>query len=252
MRTKALTSCLFLIACIAGAETRTATVQDPRPLAEAIDFLERVYNIPITYEDPPYVHASEVADVTAQVTRSSMGRRILVPRGGSLSFAYEVTDAPPTKDAARLAASAALGSLLASYQTAGGGARFTLIPESILLHVVPAQFTDQFGHLQNLKPILDTSVSLPAEERTAAKLVNDVCDALSRRWGLIVTPGNVPYGLLASHKTTLSVSDKTARSVLDRLFAEIGTPLSWHLYHDPGLNWYVLNIHLVEPAGKEE
>jgi hypothetical protein len=58
--------------------------------------------------------------------------------------------------------------------------------------------------------------------------------------------------LLASRKTKLSVSDMAARSVFDRLFAEMGTPLSWHPYHDPGLNWHVLNIHLVEPAGKEQ
>jgi hypothetical protein len=253
MQTKTLAIGLALIFSVAGADLRTMTIQDPRPLAKAIESLENLYGVPITYEDPPYVNAGEIADVTAQVRGGQTGgRRILIPRGGSLSFAYEaiepplVKDATPVVEAIRHAASDAISGLLANYQTSTGSASFALIQGPGSLHVVPTQFLDQTGQVESLKPILDTSVSLPAEPRTAAKLVGDLRAALTRTTGQTVILGTIPYGLLARHKISLSISDAPARSVLDQLFAEIDAPLSWQLFHDPGLNWYVLNIHLVQ------
>ena len=252
MPTKTLVVSFVLAISIAGAETRTATVEDPRPLAKALESLETSYDVPITYEDAPYVNAGEIADVTFQVRGSqSGGRRILVPRGGSLSFAYEAAEEPLANDAARLAASAAITGLLTNYQTAGG-ARFVMVPGSIPLHVVPARVIDQAGQMQSLKPILDTPVSLPARPRTAAELVGDLCEALTRTSGQTVIPGNIPYALLGRQQTSFSVSNMAARSALDQLFAEIDAKLSWQLFHDPGLNWYVLNIHLVPSPAKEQ
>ena len=40
MQTKTLVASLALAISIAGAETRTATVEDPRPLAKALESLE--------------------------------------------------------------------------------------------------------------------------------------------------------------------------------------------------------------------
>src|SRR6266481_1560768 len=45
------------------------SVQDPRPLAKAIETLESRNGWIITYEDPRYVNESEIADVTASVRR---------------------------------------------------------------------------------------------------------------------------------------------------------------------------------------
>jgi len=252
MKTKTLAAGLALAFSIAGADTRTATVQGGRPVAKAIEFLEKFYGVPITYEDPPYVNSMEIADVTDKVRGGqSVGPRILVPRGGSLSFAYENVEPSQGSDAARLAVSTALSGFLASYQTSAG-ARFETVSGSIPLHVVPARFTNQLGQVQSLQPLLDIRVSLAGEPRSANKLVSDLCEALSRASGQTVVPGVAPYNLLASRQTSLSVSDVTARSVLDQLFAEIQAPLSWQLFYDPTLNWYVLNIHLVQPPAKEQ
>ena len=48
----------------ASASPNTVTVQDPRPVAEAIQELENRYGWQITYEDPPYIHYSDITDVT--------------------------------------------------------------------------------------------------------------------------------------------------------------------------------------------
>ncbi len=50
----------------ASASPNTVTVQGQsgRPVAEAVRELERRYDWQITYEDPPYVHYSDIVDVT--------------------------------------------------------------------------------------------------------------------------------------------------------------------------------------------
>ncbi len=50
--------------CNASASPNTVTVQSGRPVAEAIQELEKRYGWQITYEDPPYVHYSDITDVT--------------------------------------------------------------------------------------------------------------------------------------------------------------------------------------------
>ncbi len=250
MSTRTLMVGLLLAVCITAAELQTAVVEDPRPLAKAAEYLEAVYGVPITYEDPPYAHPSEITDATALVRGGqTVGRRILIPRGGSLSFAYENMP-QPDKETALLGASTAISGLLTNYQTSTGSARFVVIQELGSLHVVPMRFTDRRGQVQDLKPILDTTVSLLPEGRTAAQLVTDLCEALSVATGQTLIPGNIPDALLARHKTAFPVSNISARSVLDQLFAEIDAPLSWQLFHDPGLNWFVLNIHPVSLPAK--
>ncbi len=253
MCTRTLLGGLLLTVSITRAEPQTAVVQDPRPLAKAIEYLEAVYGVPITYEDPPYASPSEIADVTDQVRGSkTVGQRILIPRGGSLSFAYETVAPQADKETALLAASAAISGLLANYQTSMGSPRFAVTQEPGSLHVVPTRFMDRTGQVQDLKPILDTTVSLPPEGRTAYKLVIDLCEALSVATGQTLIPGTIPNGLLATHKTAFPVSNISARSVLDKLFADIDAPLSWRLLYDPGLNWYVLNIHPVSMPAKDK
>lgn len=253
MCTRTLLGGLLLTVSITSAELRTAAVQDPRPLAKAVEYLEAVYGVPITYEDPPYAHPSEIADVTDQVRGSkTVGPRILIPLGGSLLIAYESVAPQRDKETALLAASAAASGLLASYQTSMGRPRFAVIQEPGSLHVVPTRFMDRVGQVQDLKPILDTTVSLSPEGRRADKLVIDLCEALSVATGQTLVPGNIPDALLARHKTAFPVSNISARSVLDKLFAEIDVPLSWQLFYDPGLNWYVLNIHPVSVTAKDE
>jgi hypothetical protein len=48
----------------ASASPNTLTVRDPRPVAKAIEELDTRYGWQITYEDPPYIHDSDIPDVT--------------------------------------------------------------------------------------------------------------------------------------------------------------------------------------------
>src|SRR5690242_18095603 len=87
-----------------GVSEIKLTVEDPRPVAKAIETLEGEYGWVITYEDPRYVHDSEVADVTLKVRRDldqfkpGEAPKVFAPAGGLLEFTYDVapnTNLPP-------------------------------------------------------------------------------------------------------------------------------------------------------------
>ncbi|MGH6839369.1 MAG: hypothetical protein ACREDT_11335, partial [Methylocella sp.] len=52
--------------CNASASPKTITVQGQTgsPVAEAVQELEKRYGWQINYEDPPYVHYSDIVEVT--------------------------------------------------------------------------------------------------------------------------------------------------------------------------------------------
>ena len=90
-----------------SASPNTLTVQGERPVAKAIEELDKRYGWQITYEDPPYRHYSDITDVSdidwpgVPVQSQSQlqlqqepgaHRRTLVPKGGSLTFTLPSAD----------------------------------------------------------------------------------------------------------------------------------------------------------------
>lgn len=242
---------------IASADSKSITVNDPRPVAEAAEQLEAIYSLPITYEDPPYVHESTIADVTNEVRRDKQQgqtslSRVLVPKSETISFSYEMPS-PSTSPGAGLqesagdqevAATQAVSNVLHSYAAVRGAEIFTVVEDSGMIHVVPTHFINPTGKVQELTPILDKTITIAPKQRTGAELVSEICQALSVT-GQTVISGTMPFSLLARHETTLGGSGLTARSFLSRLLAEMTVPLSWQLFYDPGLRMYVLNVHVV-------
>ena len=72
-------------------------VDDPRPMAAALEELTRRYGTIITYEDPRYLYAADIKDVTREVSRNldrfppGQAPKVLVPFGGRLDFKYSAT-----------------------------------------------------------------------------------------------------------------------------------------------------------------
>src|SRR5690349_17676234 len=78
--------------------TRTISVNDPRPLSEAILELEKAIKQPITYEDPSYAYSADLAD-RSDSFRHAPGVKVVLPKGGPLSFSFtqsEASDRPGT------------------------------------------------------------------------------------------------------------------------------------------------------------
>jgi len=101
----------------AQSTTETLSISASRPIANAVETLERKYGWVITYEDPEYQNLSDFKDVTAAVRPAASfsdtrEERVIVPRGGMLNFKYSVTNGKPTEDVTHL-----LVRLLKSYGT---------------------------------------------------------------------------------------------------------------------------------------
>jgi hypothetical protein len=80
----------------ASASPNTLTVQDPRPVAKAIQELDKRYGWQITYEDPPYSRYSDMPDVTPSVQEGSSvvpgASHVTVPNAAILSFPLPATN----------------------------------------------------------------------------------------------------------------------------------------------------------------
>jgi hypothetical protein len=266
------------------AQTATVEITDPRPVAEAVQMLERIYGIPINYEDPIAVHESQLKDVTEEVQRTpDPSHRIIVQKSPTLSFAYKQPASlistgggvRQTQVDTEAAIADALSSVLQGYAVSGGPVTFTVAAEGGVFHLAPTNFLNKDGKLQQMVPVLDTKITILPKQRTAESLLNEICAALTKATGIQVRAGTVPMNLFLRSTTAISGTDVDARTLLARLLAELSTPisqdgvfdgpdgekltrkreayerapLSWRLLYGPGWG-YSLNIHPVTVANK--
>jgi hypothetical protein len=238
-----------ILACFvlsgAGALADSITVEDPRPVAKAVEELESKYGWQITYEDPPYVHGSDIADVTRSVRRDPSfagGNRILIPKGGKLTFT--VPSAPGGEQRV-----AAVEALVKTFNTSRNGNLFAVLKGSRFIHVTPQQIAGRAGKLEPVKPLLDTVITLPPKQRNSFELLEAICGQLSLVTKGQVVVGTAPVNLLATKNVSLGANNEPARAVLERLLLAQEKAMSWQLFYDPGLKWYVLNLHTVPGAG---
>jgi hypothetical protein len=223
-------------------QTITAPNGDPRPIATMIAQLRKGRGLPITYEDPRYLFAGDLQDVTEQVRRAndtetlSRTERIIVPKGKAFTFVYSSNDM-----------STAAGSLetirrmLSEYARIGGPV-FAATDDGKRLHVIPQQAADEAGRLVPQTPVLDTSISITPRARNGLALLSEICAAVSVSSRVQVEVGTVPGNLLAQYSSAKGFDNKPARQVLGELLDGLHSShtLVWDLYND--LDGYALNI----------
>lgn len=245
-----LTVVLLAGVCVqAAAQTmESITVSDPRPVAAAIQELEQRYGLIISYEDPEYVFAGDLQDVTAAVRRDldkpGPHPAVIVPRGPALHFAYPVSNGKPQEEMTAL-----LARMLAEYAKAGG-AVFRVQQRTNkwgrMWEVVPAEVRDKNGRMVTAKPVLDYGVSISTEERTAMQMFALICRELSQVTGRKIERGTVPLNAFFALRVQMGADvSQPAREVLEKLLGKFMGPLSWSLFYDPGTDAYFLNIDMV-------
>jgi hypothetical protein len=219
------------------------SVESGRPLAEAILALQEKFGWVITYEDPRYVNAGEISDVTEQVRRDldkfppGQAPKVLVPKGGAFVFEYD-----PTVDRSQL-----VRDLLAAHTASGNPGQFAMDSSSGVIHVTPTAMKDVSGRVTAQKSVLDEIINLPAKERTGMQTLEDLCAAVSRAARQKVIVGTIPAGLFFQYKDREERKMK-ARDALAQLLEKTrsGAPLSWRLLYDPGQKIYALNIRPIQ------
>jgi hypothetical protein len=218
-----------------------------RPVAKAVEMLEAKYGRIITYEDPRYIHPSDVKDVTLEVRRDldkykpGEAPKVLIPRGGALdvvlsNISGSIGDAEVMK---------MVQQILDRQAVSGLAGRFRVEKSENAMHVIPTAIKNQNGVLVSEAPVLDALISISAREQSTYDKMRSLCDAVSRATNVRVELGTVPTNLLEQHRDLQGANRQKARDVLISLLKSLKgkSNLSWQLFYDPGYKAYALNLH---------
>jgi hypothetical protein len=223
-------------------------IASSRPIADGVLELSRRYNLPLSYEDPPYLFDSDVKDATLDLQGRGKdsghpARRILVPRGGTIDGAFKVRPDSNSPESAETAAFA----LIAAQHKSGQGGRFEQRSEGSYLHIVPTSVRDHGGIWSAAAPVPDTVIELDDADRTALAFVTAGCDATSQQSGKRVVLGSGPMSLLSSTTVSVGAHQTSARSAMVAALEQLPIPVTWVLYFSPTNRVYVLNLVALRP-----
>jgi hypothetical protein len=195
-----------------STRSQSILLDNPRPLAEALETLKTRHRRAITYEDPRYLYADDIKDITLEV-RKDLARfppgqapRVLIPLGGRIDFEYDVSAAtgdPEDWDAL-------LDELLESHAAAGRGARFRVERSGDVYHVIPAQIRNTSGQWVKTASILDAYITVPEQEFTKLAAVEAVVQAVNEAMDVRLSVAVASRAVSARHwKSRWSASQCT-------------------------------------------
>jgi hypothetical protein len=223
--------------------TATIEVNDPRPIAKAVQTLVSQYGYVITYEDPRYNYMGDLEDVTAKFTRwnkrPEMAPKIIVPAMGKITVSLPATSG--LKDVA-----SALG-VLAQQRSEHGG-HFRVQQSADVFHVIPTEARDPDGNWSANPSILDVPISLPAHDYSEHGMMQAICSAVGvlNHVEVHAGGGDVGLGIRPAGPETLyhlEAKNESARTVLLRALSTSSTRRrTWQLLYDYTVKAYYLNI----------
>jgi hypothetical protein len=229
---------------LCATHPQTLTIEDPRPIAKALELLQSKYGYVVTYEDPRYTYEGDLKDVSQQMTGSVDPRhriRTLVPVGGAVNISV------PTTAIDSRTLTPVLSQLLQSHAALQKGGHFRLLEEGGVFHVIPTEVQDRSGNWQPQSSLLDSTITVPKlTNADGMTMLDAICESLTRGSGARVLVGTVPVNMLMQHRGDLEANSEVARAVLLRALAFSSPQLSWSLLYDAGLQIFVLNVSLIE------
>ena len=223
------------------------SVNDPRPMAEAVLSLIRSYPVTITYEDPRYEYAGDLRDMTGQVGKTGQPpATTIVPKGDVFAATYDVSD--DTGQPVDMAD--AIQKIIDANNAARHGGHFELRRSGDTFHVVPAEIRDRNGHWIPQQSILDVPITFSSGGvRVVFELVEAILKEVSGATGQKIVAGR-PTGAFpcsnpcTAYNRTVDATNEPAREVLMRLLRSINPRYTWVLYYGlPGRS-YVFNLVL--------
>jgi hypothetical protein len=253
----------FLSAHSAHAQTTQGVTQlkidDPRPVAKAIEELVSRYKYVITYEDPRVAYEDDLQDVTTQV-RKDLDRyppgkapKVIGPRGGRLTVSLAPSASVNTQTMA-----AVLDQLTRAQSNRGEGGHFRVVQVGDVFHVVPTEIRDRNGNWTAQSSILDVPISLPMEDRGKNEMLGAIATAVSSAAQVKIRLGSgIGGGIFNPNRPAsyrLEANNERARDVLTRALSLLNDPkagtwisqrLRWELFYGADEKTYFLNISTV-------
>ncbi len=241
--------CVLLVCPVyLSAQSRPLTsleFEGARPLAEAADSLEVRLGVPIHYEDPPYIHASDLLDVTARVSKpearlKAPDHRVMVQRGGKFTVQY------PYDWQSRGQNMSILRAVVEAYRTAGHTGAFDVLGSDSTVCIVPTHFKDTSGNTASYTPILDTRITIPERETSVLEAMQAIAEQVSDVSTRKLVIGTVPVNTLRQHTVHIKADHEPARKVLLRVLGDMKRArCSWRMFFAPIERYYVLNLQVV-------
>jgi hypothetical protein len=243
-----------LIAQTSHPAKTTATVFGARPVDEMIRKWQKQYGWVISYEDAAVVYAGNQQDATLESRKDikpgdpiDPDKRFIIPKRRELSVSY----VEPSSISDEKAELQAVNELLTSYEQLTRDS-FTVRQSGSRLHIFPANVKDEAGNLQPGKPILDTVITIPTQDRSAAEFLQLFCEALTSATGQKVSLGSASVlPGFSSARIKEGYDNLPAWQILEKSLDQVegGDRYTWGLNYMKG---YYLNIRWVKDLSRTQ
>lgn len=210
-------------------EAQDVFVNDSRPLAGAIkEFAKRCHCI-VTYEDIRW--KSDQVEPSQVLRDRATGSPAMIPRG--TPFTFSVSRNLAEMNSSQIAQE--LRSVVSDFQRSQNPGLFKLVSGQTGFHVLPAQAS-----------ILETQISVVANEVPAATVVRTTLDEIARASGQALGLWTLPLNRM-KRPISVTLSKQPGYEVLTQVLATVDRRLSWHLFYDVNVKKYFLTVYVAFP-----
>jgi hypothetical protein len=217
-----ITASLFVTAKEGNSQDQeiVRSINDPRPLAEAVRQLEERLGTAISYEDVAPVYSRDYArpldtDWGRKASEHDdryRGTNRIELAGGALEIHIPVDPAGKPM----MPVSQVLWDLIEQHRARGNPGQFQLLTINDSLVIVPTEKRDTAGAFVPEYSPLDTQISFPVARRSGAETLKVITEAVSSASGRTVHVGQFGINLFAQTAIELGADHERARDVLMR------------------------------------
>jgi len=221
------------------------TVEQGRPLYEAVKELRQRYGWLITYQDPPYEHPGDM------MLRQGAPVRHMVPRQMRISVDYtEPRDESPEERRRTIE------EVVEGFSAAGAG-QFRVYHSGSFSHVAPVSVRKAVGSVEMLPSMCEVTVSFPPAMRTIDESLSLILQQVSQQIHATIARGAEPANLFLGYAYPSDAENERACDLMVRTFESanpkrvaMGLPMIhvlWAMLYDPTAKEYFYNAAIVEP-----
>jgi len=226
----------------------TVTANDSLPLFQAIFALRLEYGWQVSWESAPGYSHFDVVDDTGPKWRAAHpeAKGVTRPSGGAFTATFLDPVETSGADAERLV----LSKLIDEYNATKNPGRYALREDSEgKLAVVGTAVRGETGALEDVRPLLDTQVTLDKMPRSVYDTIKSIFAALQSSTGSEVLLAAASTSLFRTTRAEIGGERVPARDLLKRALASTGQPIQYDLFFNPDVPVYILSL---SPAMKEE
>lgn len=219
----------------------TVTVNDPRPLAQAIRAAREEYGWVVDYEEPPW-RSGDLRDTSPAAWHAAHPgvRGWMEPAGGAFQSSYAETPDMWSSTDEELQV---LDKIVSDYDAGGNPGKFVVRAQMDGTYAVIGVSTEaDNGSTVSASPYLDTPISITTAARSAQATLELILSAVSAKTGIVGHIGGGPLNLLLSTNLSVGGTDVPARDLLIDVFQAVGFKTSWDLWFLPNLQEYSLRL----------